>query len=109
MFSEVLLSKPDGKYVIMKDPNKPIVRLYAIPADAFERDEDDEEGNKPNPDPRRSTRLLPLMYFYFSLFLVELEGVEEEAEEVVEGEEEVAGEEVEEDIIIKPESAVEPV
>lgn len=45
MFCETLMAKPDGKYLIMKDPNKQIVRLYAVPMNAFEEDadEDDEE------------------------------------------------------------------
>eukprot|EP00871_Galdieria_phlegrea_P004449 jgi/Galph1/5004/GphlegSOOS_G3680.1 len=40
----------DGKAVIMKDPNKPIIRLYGVPEDAFEdekekeEEEDEEEG-----------------------------------------------------------------
>ena len=29
----------DGKYVLMKDPNKPVLRLYAVPAGALERDD----------------------------------------------------------------------
>eukprot|EP00959_Pyramimonas_sp_CCMP1952_P435169 9112316-Pyramimonas_sp.AAC.2 len=28
----------DGKYVLVKDPNKPLVRLYEVPMDAFEED-----------------------------------------------------------------------
>lgn len=38
-----------GKYVIMKDPNRAVIRLYAVPVDAFSGDEggdgdDDEDG-----------------------------------------------------------------
>lgn len=44
--------RPDGKYVIMKDPNKPVVRIYSVPQETFEEDyeeegeedEEDEEG-----------------------------------------------------------------
>ncbi len=43
MICELLLSKEDGKYVLLKDPNKPIVRLYAIPLNSFE-DEEEAEG-----------------------------------------------------------------
>lgn len=42
MICELLMKKPDGKFVLLKDPNKAIVRLYSIPIDSFE-DEDDEE------------------------------------------------------------------
>lgn len=35
----------EGKYVLVKDPNKAILRVYSVPDDAFdEADEDDEEG-----------------------------------------------------------------
>lgn len=43
MICELLMAKSDGKYVLLKDPNKPIVRLYSIPSDEFEGDEDEEE------------------------------------------------------------------
>lgn len=42
MICELLLSKADGKYVLMKDPNKAILRLYSIPIDTF----DDEEASE---------------------------------------------------------------
>lgn len=32
------------KYVLVKDPNKPVLRLYLVPANTFEEDEEDEEG-----------------------------------------------------------------
>jgi len=32
MFSKL----PNGKYVLLKDPNKPVMRLYNVPTDAFE-------------------------------------------------------------------------
>uniref|UniRef100_A0A224ZAK3 Eukaryotic translation initiation factor 3 subunit D n=1 Tax=Rhipicephalus zambeziensis TaxID=60191 RepID=A0A224ZAK3_9ACAR len=39
---------PEGKYLILKDPNKPVIRLYDIPDNTFEteneaEDEEDEE------------------------------------------------------------------
>jgi translation initiation factor 3 subunit D len=43
MLTELLLKKPDGKYVLLKDPNKGIMRLYAIPIDSFEEEEEEEE------------------------------------------------------------------
>jgi len=36
---DMVLKMGDGKYVIVKDPNKNVLRLYAVPSDAF----DDEE------------------------------------------------------------------
>jgi len=36
MICELLLSKADGKYVLLKDPNKAIVRLYKVPLTTFE-------------------------------------------------------------------------
>ncbi|GIX70368.1 eukaryotic translation initiation factor 3 subunit D [Caerostris extrusa] len=36
----------EGKYLIMKDPNKPVIRLYDIPDHTFEtEDEDEEDGD----------------------------------------------------------------
>lgn len=33
----------DGKYVLVKDPNKPTIRLYQVPRDTFEEDEGELE------------------------------------------------------------------
>ena len=46
MLSELLLSKDDGKYVIMKDPNKATVRIYAVPINAFDEDEEQDEEDE---------------------------------------------------------------
>lgn len=35
------LKRDEGKYVLVKDPNKQILRLYEVPAGSFE---DDGEG-----------------------------------------------------------------
>lgn len=43
MLAELMLEQPEGKYVLMKDPNKPVVRLYSVPQDTFD-EEDDEEN-----------------------------------------------------------------
>lgn len=45
MFADKFLSLEDGKFVIMKDPNKPIVRIYRVPQETFE-DTDDEEDEE---------------------------------------------------------------
>jgi translation initiation factor 3 subunit D len=31
----------DGKFVIAKDPNKPVIRIYNVPMSTFEEDEDE--------------------------------------------------------------------
>jgi translation initiation factor 3 subunit D len=40
------MKQKDGKYLIMKDPNKPIIRLYDIPDNTFETDESDESSEE---------------------------------------------------------------
>jgi translation initiation factor 3 subunit D len=39
--ADMCLQRPEGKYVLFKDPNKQILRLYEVPAGSFE---DDAEG-----------------------------------------------------------------
>lgn len=43
---DMVMKMEDGKYVIVKDPNKNLIRLYAVPSDAFEDDEDIAENNE---------------------------------------------------------------
>lgn len=40
---DLCFKHPDGKYVLIKDPNKPVIRLYAVPPDAFAKEEDGED------------------------------------------------------------------
>ena len=40
---QVLMAQPEGKYVLMKDPNKSEVMLYSVPSSSFESDDDDDE------------------------------------------------------------------
>lgn len=40
--ADMVLQQGGNKYIIVKDPNKPILRLYEVPAGSL--DEDDEEG-----------------------------------------------------------------
>ncbi|KAG0631213.1 hypothetical protein M758_1G235700 [Ceratodon purpureus] len=35
---DICMKLDEGKYLLVKDPNKPTVRLYSVPADAFEND-----------------------------------------------------------------------
>ncbi|KAG0319948.1 hypothetical protein BGZ99_004830 [Dissophora globulifera] len=40
---DLALKLPEGKYVLVKDPNKPVIRLYAVPKSTFEAVEEDAE------------------------------------------------------------------
>ncbi|KAJ3719372.1 eukaryotic translation initiation factor 3 subunit D [Lentinula raphanica] len=40
--ADLCMKMPEGKYVLVKDPNKPLVRLYAIPSTSFSGVEDEE-------------------------------------------------------------------
>ncbi|XP_037725906.1 eukaryotic translation initiation factor 3 subunit D-2 [Drosophila subpulchrella] len=42
---DIVMKQPDGKFLIMKDPNKPMVRLYDIPENAFDSDGDEEDDD----------------------------------------------------------------
>jgi len=51
LFVKLLSDQPEGKYVIMRDPNRAIVRIYGVPMETFEEsdeeseeEEEDEEG-----------------------------------------------------------------
>ena len=39
---DTLMKLEDGKYLILKNPNKPLLLLYSIPDSTFESDEDEE-------------------------------------------------------------------
>lgn len=49
---EIIKKQKDGKFLIMKDPNKPLIRIYDIPDNTFESDEDssDEEDTESSGD-----------------------------------------------------------
>lgn len=42
-FLNLVKKQPAGKYVLMRDPNKPIVKLYKVPMDAFDEEEEEEK------------------------------------------------------------------
>lgn len=46
MLVDLFGNKAEGKYVIMRDPNKPILRVYSVPIDTFEEDEESEEDEE---------------------------------------------------------------
>ena len=43
--ADMILNREEGKYVLVKDPNKSILRLYGVPAGSFE--DDDEQDDEP--------------------------------------------------------------
>lgn len=49
MICELLMNKPEGKYVLLKDPNKATVRLYSVPL-SFDEDEEEEEDAEEGED-----------------------------------------------------------
>ena len=44
---DMCLKMPEGKYVLLKDPNKQVVRLYQVPDNTFEEDADEREAPVP--------------------------------------------------------------
>lgn len=42
LFIKLLEDQPEGKYVIMRDPNRAIVRIYGVPVGTFEDDDSDD-------------------------------------------------------------------
>jgi translation initiation factor 3 subunit D len=46
MICDLMMSQEDGKYVLMKDPNKPIMRLYSVPLMTFETDDEDSDEDE---------------------------------------------------------------
>ena len=36
MLADLFMSKENGKYVILKDPNKSTIRVYSVPMDTFD-------------------------------------------------------------------------
>ncbi|KAJ3150538.1 hypothetical protein HK101_001954, partial [Irineochytrium annulatum] len=67
-FVDLVLKMDDGKYVMVKDPNKAILRLYSVPLDTFE-DGGDEEHLHFSPDPllRNTQRCLSVKPFVIAL------------------------------------------
>ncbi|KAK5738339.1 hypothetical protein LTR17_006058 [Elasticomyces elasticus] len=43
-FVDLVMREEDGKYVMVKDPNKNLIRLYHVPRDTFEEEEDEGMG-----------------------------------------------------------------
>jgi len=47
---DIIMHQQDGKYLIVKDPNKPILRLYDIPDSTFESEEESEDDDEDDND-----------------------------------------------------------
>jgi len=45
-FVELLQKQEDGKFVILRDPNKPVVRVYKVPMHTFEDDDEDDDDEE---------------------------------------------------------------
>lgn len=40
---DMCLKMDEGKYVLVKDPNKPVLRLYSVPDHTFEEDVEESQ------------------------------------------------------------------
>ncbi|KAF9161432.1 hypothetical protein DFQ27_008127 [Actinomortierella ambigua] len=47
---DLALKLPEGKYVLVKDPNKPLIRLYSVPKSTFEQDNDEGDDEDAGAD-----------------------------------------------------------
>eukprot|EP01134_Creolimax_fragrantissima_P002681 CFRG2681T1 len=48
---DICLAKPEGKYLILKDPNKAVIRFYEVPMNAFEDDDESGDDGAPSENP----------------------------------------------------------
>lgn len=58
---DICMKQKEGKFLIMKDPNKPMIRLYDIPDNTFDSEGDDDEDD----DSSMLARSLKLVVRYF--------------------------------------------
>uniref|UniRef100_T1J6Y3 Eukaryotic translation initiation factor 3 subunit D n=1 Tax=Strigamia maritima TaxID=126957 RepID=T1J6Y3_STRMM len=59
---DMCMKLPEGKYLIMKDPNKPVIRLYDIPDNTFEsEEEDDDDGATKGPKKISGNTIAPIV------------------------------------------------
>jgi len=52
------LKLDEGKYLILKDPNKQVIRVYSLPDGTFSSDEEDEEEEEEEEEEGNSFRRL---------------------------------------------------
>lgn len=46
LFIKLLEDQPEGKFVIMRDPNKAVVRLFSVPPETFEDSDDEDDSDE---------------------------------------------------------------
>jgi translation initiation factor 3 subunit D len=46
--ADIAMQMPEGKYVLVKDPNKPVLRLYEVPVNTFEEEEEEVQPQEAN-------------------------------------------------------------
>jgi len=51
---DTCMKLPEGKYLLLRDPNKGVVRLYDIPDSTFESDDSDSDGDDEEEDDEES-------------------------------------------------------
>lgn len=63
---QICMKLDEGKYVILKDPMKPVIRIYSVPQDTFEDDdeeddddEDDDEDDEEDDDEEEQAQAAP--------------------------------------------------
>ncbi|ESO01694.1 hypothetical protein HELRODRAFT_185703 [Helobdella robusta] len=47
---DICMKQKDGKYLLMKDPNKPVIRLYDIPNNSFESEDENDDDSSDDSD-----------------------------------------------------------
>ncbi|KAG9015552.1 hypothetical protein FRB94_000157 [Tulasnella sp. JGI-2019a] len=45
--ADICLKFPEGKYLLIKDPNKPVIRIYAVPSNSFTGQDGQDDGAIP--------------------------------------------------------------
>ncbi|KAG9112975.1 hypothetical protein FRC07_007835 [Ceratobasidium sp. 392] len=48
--ADLCMKQPEGKYVLVKDPNRSVIRLYAVPMNAFTGEEEEEAVEEEAPE-----------------------------------------------------------
>ncbi|TWW70452.1 Eukaryotic translation initiation factor 3 subunit D [Takifugu flavidus] len=49
----------EGKYLILKDPNKQVIRVYSLPDGTFSSDEEEEEEDEDEEEEEEEERITP--------------------------------------------------
>ncbi|QRV87462.1 eukaryotic translation initiation factor 3 subunit 7 [Ceratobasidium sp. AG-Ba] len=48
--ADLCMKQPEGKYVLVKDPNRSVIRLYGVPMNAFTGEEEEEAAEEEAPE-----------------------------------------------------------